>query len=268
MSNCLICYKNVSNEIPLSSGGMIHSSCLQALQKETIEINNLLSKTEGHVNKLKSDLAKRDTLVFKVFSVLSKPEFTSEELEEQIIALNEKKPSVSAKASNLNQRLSNLYDFFTSYPPDWNERREMVVQRDGEQCYNCGNFRPLHLHHVTSLGRGGSNKVSNLRLLCERCHSQKHGGRNFSDTFRDSTTAFSKRIPDIENAIQQNRRISFGYRKPSQKGFKKRTIMPKKLVNFPHQHGDSSTLCVMGFCELRSADRTFALKRMRGLKVL
>ena len=268
MTICKLCKKSVVNEIPLSIGGMIHKLCLQSLQNKEMEIKSLLNRIEIQVNNLNIDLSKRDSVVYKVISIFSKPDFTAEEIKDQIAALSEKIPPLSNKYSNINQELSSIYDFLTTYPPDWNKRRELVIQRDGELCDRCGSYRKLHLHHVISLGRGGSNKISNLKLLCEKCHSKKHGGRNFTGEFRDSETAFSKRIPAIQSAIEQKRRIFFGYRKPSQKGFKNRTIVPKELINIPHQHGDGSTLCVLGFCELRKANRNFALKRMRGLKAL
>ena len=249
-------------------GGMIHNSCLQALQDEKMEIKSLLNRVEINLERLKTDLSKRNSIAYKVVSIFSKPEFSAEEIEGQIAELSEKIPQLSNKHSRLNKELSSIYDFLTTYPPDWNDRRNLVIQRDGELCDRCGTHRKLHLHHVISLGRGGSNKILNLKLLCEKCHSKKHGGRNFSGEFRESESAFSKRIPEIQNAIKLSKQISFGYRKPSQKGFKKRTILPKELINIPHQHGDGSTLCVKGFCELRRAKRTFALKRMRGLKVL
>lgn len=268
MTICRICRKSVANEIPLSIGEMIHKSCLQSLQNDDMEIKSLLSQIEIHLNNLKIDLSKRNGVAYKFISIFSKPKFTAEEIEGQIAALHEKIPLLNNKYLNLNRELSSIYDFLTTYPPDWNERRELVIQRDGEFCGKCGSYRRLHLHHVISLGRGGSNKISNLKFLCEKCHSKKHGGRIFSGEFRESETALSNRIPAIQSAIEQNRRISFGYKKPFQKGFKKRTIVPKELVNIPHQHDDESTLCIMGFCELRKANRNFALKRMRGLKVL
>lgn len=48
----------------------------------------------------------------------------------------------------------------------------------------------------------------------------------------------------------------------------KRTVIPDEIVNIDHQRDAGSTLCVTGFCELRNAERTFALKRMKGLNVL
>jgi len=187
---CRICKKGVSNGIPLSTGGMIHKSCLQSLQNEEMEAKNLLNRVELHLKKLKNDLARRNSLTYKLVSLFSKSNLSAEEIEEQIAEVNKKTPQLSTKHSRLKNELSIIYDFLTTYPPDWNDRRIMVVQRDGEFCDQCGTHRKLHLHHIISLGRGGSNKISNLKFLCEKCHSKQHGGRNFSDEFNESESAF------------------------------------------------------------------------------
>jgi predicted DNA-binding transcriptional regulator YafY len=105
-------------------------------------------------------------------------------------------------------------------------------------------------------------------MLCENCHSKDHGGRDFSGEFNSSETAFSKRIANIRYAIANGKRINFVYRKPEEDIHKQRTIKPTELINLDHHRDSGSTLCVRGYCELRKAERTFALKRMRGLKVI
>lgn len=69
------------------------------------------------------------------------------------------------------------------YPPDWGERRRAVYRRDDYTCQRCGaqsgphasgDGVPLHAHHVVPLSEGGSNQLSNLLTLCERCHDEAH----------------------------------------------------------------------------------------------
>ena len=71
------------------------------------------------------------------------------------------------------------------YPPDWSARRRKVYQRDNWTCQRCGrksgphrgsNSPTLHAHHRTPLSVGGSNALSNLTTLCERCHDGEHRG--------------------------------------------------------------------------------------------
>lgn len=63
-----------------------------------------------------------------------------------------------------------------SYPEDWPAIREAVRVRD-QQCVNChasGDEIAFNIHHVVPLSQGGSNRMSNLVLLCDRCHAAAH----------------------------------------------------------------------------------------------
>lgn len=58
------------------------------------------------------------------------------------------------------------------------ERNEAVRDRDRHRCANCRASGPdvtLDVHHVVPRGRGGSDRMSNLVLLCRRCHDAAHG---------------------------------------------------------------------------------------------
>lgn len=58
------------------------------------------------------------------------------------------------------------------------ETREAVHERDRGQCVNCGATDPdsiLDVHHIVPRGRGGSDQLSNLALLCRQCHDAAHG---------------------------------------------------------------------------------------------
>lgn len=72
---------------------------------------------------------------------------------------------------------------YEGYPPDWNERRKAVRERDGGCCTKCGwpkgyqrRARDLHVHHVQRLSTGGNNSMSNLVTLCHVCHREEEGG--------------------------------------------------------------------------------------------
>jgi len=51
----------------------------------------------------------------------------------------------------------------------WGEIRARVYERDGA-CVRCSSIRRLQVHHRVPLHAGGSNELSNLELLCARCH--------------------------------------------------------------------------------------------------
>jgi hypothetical protein len=217
---------------------------------------------------LKLEIEKRNSLIFKFVSFFSKPSSDVTEIEKEVTDVQETIAQLSENLSSLKNNAARIYDYFLTYPPDWDERREKVIKKYGNQCSNCNNWARLHLHHVVPLSKGGSNKIENLTLLCENCHSDSHGGRNLSCEFVKTETAFSKRVGNIRYAIAQRKRINFEYKKPTDIRHKKRTVKPTELIYIDHVRDSGKTLCVRGFCELRNAERTFALKRMKGLKVL
>lgn len=60
--------------------------------------------------------------------------------------------------------------------------RKQLAERDGVNCYICGNpmnFESLRrktgatIDHVIPKSKGGSNKLSNLRLAHRRCNEAK-----------------------------------------------------------------------------------------------
>lgn len=70
----------------------------------------------------------------------------------------------------------------------------------------------------------------------------------------------------IEEAIRVGNDIQFSY--VDRKGTRTcRTITPYRLTRYYHLRGFGSSLCVEGFCKLRIAQRTFALKRMSNVEV-
>ena len=248
---------------------MIHESCLDSIQVQEHEIRNEIITQQDKLNRLWSEIERREGLVFKIVSIFSKPDVDTAEIEKSIPITESKITQLSSALGSLQARVAPIYDYFLTYPPDWEKRRDEVAKRDGEQCSKkCSSWRQLHLHHIKPLSKGGSNKISNLKLLCEKCHSMKHGGRDFSGEFSNSETAFSKRVANIRYAIKNGKRIKFGYKKPRDKSHKQRTVIPTELVNVDHIRDSGSTLCVRGYCELRKAERVFALKRMRGLKAI
>ncbi len=78
------------------------------------------------------------------------------------------------------------------------ETREAVHERDRSQCVNCGASGPdvtLDVHHIVPRGQGGSNRLSNLALLCRQCHDAAHGDGTaptvqFSSTGNMDTDSF------------------------------------------------------------------------------
>lgn len=54
----------------------------------------------------------------------------------------------------------------------WKNLRKIVWLRDGRKCKRCQarlKLTECHIDHIIS-GKRGTNKLSNLRVLCRRCH--------------------------------------------------------------------------------------------------
>ena len=59
--------------------------------------------------------------------------------------------------------------------------REYLLEKWGRQCAYCGKTdTPLEVEHIHPKSKGGSNRVSNLTLACNRCNQSK-GNRDVED---------------------------------------------------------------------------------------
>ena len=263
---CELCKKGITHGISLSNGRQVHKLCISNLEKELEEKSDKLNVFQKELSISKE---KPKTIFKKISSLLSK----SPQIEDlQTTKVIEKKISYLLSSMDSNKtRLKSIYDYWLDYPPDWEERKKEVYEQNQTQCSKCdSSIKKLHVHHKIPLSRGGNNKISNLTLLCEDCHSMVHGGRDISIDFKsaDSKTAFSRRVSNIQYAVENGLKIEFRYKKPEEVLHTIRRVRPKKLLEIEHIHDNNKTLCVLGYCELRCAERNFALKRMKGLKVI
>jgi HNH endonuclease/WYL domain len=169
------------------------------------------------------------------------------------------------QAEGISKKATAVFDLMLDYPPDWSLRTAAVARRDRE-CTSCGSIRNLQTHHIVPLSKGGTNKLNNLKLLCESCHQRAHGGRTFSGTKSDKPLAISNRVQLLREAIDLRKDVEFMYQKPTDTSYKKRRVTPYSLTEINHKQGEGQTLCLNGYCHLRRAERSFALKRMKGLK--
>lgn len=56
----------------------------------------------------------------------------------------------------------------------WKTIKENVLKRYHYRCAWCKSKKNLTIDHKIELYRGGSNQPSNLRVLCEACHKDRH----------------------------------------------------------------------------------------------
>lgn len=65
------------------------------------------------------------------------------------------------------------FDTFDGYPPDWPERQEFVLKRDGHRCRLCSSTENLHVHHVWPVSFSSNHTPQNLVTLCRACHMKQ-----------------------------------------------------------------------------------------------
>ncbi len=73
------------------------------------------------------------------------------------------------------------------------ETREYLLEKWGRKCAYCGKENiPLQIEHIIPRSRGGSNRISNLCLACEKCNLAK-GTKSIED--------FLKKKPELLRKI-------------------------------------------------------------------
>ena len=66
--------------------------------------------------------------------------------------------------------------------------RASFMAQCSRECGNCGSADDLEIHHIVPIIYGGTNRYTNLAVLCGACHDRAHGGRdsdNWGDTKRE-----------------------------------------------------------------------------------
>ena len=58
------------------------------------------------------------------------------------------------------------------------ERSQRLCENiiDGRRCMSPGDWRGQHYHHVVHRSQGGGDELSNLLLVCPKCHDRFHLG--------------------------------------------------------------------------------------------
>ena len=51
--------------------------------------------------------------------------------------------------------------------------KKLVFIRDNHRCVKCGSTKNFELHHIIPHAMGGSSRLENLQLLCQRCNRMK-----------------------------------------------------------------------------------------------
>ena len=258
MTICFNCKQGCtsSESHTLLTGKIICNSCLK---KDTILSTNYTIAYSSQLFSLKHELSHLRSGFFSSFFKGEK----IKQIEREITYVENNLNSEKRKIITQNK----LCEILIDYPPDWNLRKEIALLDAGGKCVRCGSSYNLHMHHTIRLSQGGSNHLNNLSILCCQCHSKEHGGKNLGNSQNNSELALSKRLKTIEDAIFNDKNISFGYRKTGEKEFTRRKIKPSSIVTEKRQDG-SISICVKGFCHTRKEERQFSLSKMERMTML
>ncbi|MCF6331040.1 MAG: HNH endonuclease [Sulfurimonas sp.] len=62
---------------------------------------------------------------------------------------------------------------------DWHELKQKLKSLQGNKCCLCKSKNNLNVHHIT-YERLGNEELSDLRLLCRKCHIRQHEHYGYS----------------------------------------------------------------------------------------
>jgi hypothetical protein len=216
--HCLICNNSVVDGKNLSDGRVLHPECLDSLQKQYTMISDVITTKKREVVNFEQELIRENGIFRKISYVFSGRESRSIELERSIFMAKLVINKNIGEHTRIYLLLTEIYDYYLEYPPDW-ETRKKEKFAEGRYCERCGIFSKLQVHHDIPIGKGGSNKIENLVILCDSCHKQAHGVDSFRNTLGVVSDAFDDKISLIREAIVQLSDIEFLYKKPTDDSF-------------------------------------------------
>jgi 5-methylcytosine-specific restriction endonuclease McrA len=120
------------------------------------------------------------------------------------------------------------------------EVREYLLEKWQRKCAYCGKMDiPLQIEHLIPKSRGGSNRISNLALACEKCN-QKKGTRTATEFgFPDLTDKAKSPLKDAA-AVNASRwalyRLLQNEKLPVSVGTGARTKYNRTQQNYPKAH--------------------------------
>ena len=256
---CIVCWKLTGHMESLSDGCLYHPTCHDDLLRR-------IKKTAAQLEECKHNFNGLAEAVDKIINPLSE---LLDTVPDQVDAADaEGAPSAPAASAvqlsmqlyALNKQLMRLYDTWLTYPPDWEARCREVFRRKG-RCEHCGTVDGLNIYHVIPISCGGVHLVENLALLCRGCHERCSDGETFSHMQSAQERAFGRCVRLIQKAISKASLLHFRYADSSGRR-STRTLEPEEMRR------EGMSLCVYGYCFMRHDYRTFAVKRMRDVRIL
>jgi len=282
---CVICAGECSGELALSTGQALHTQCYEQLSDKIAHFKTqraaplpserILAELEQQRARLQRDYVDQKRLHVQLIGFLRGSQSPLESLGTEIASLQLRAQTqahlahkervlldgeLNAAIGAATDQLKAVHDFWLTYPPDWEDRRQQALA-SASRCGECGSVRALHVHHLIAVAQGGSHQPANLRVLCEQCHSRRHGGKQFSYDDSAPTSKYAEKVDLIQQAIDAGECIRFSYRKYEGES-STRTIRPDAFSRV------GKSTCLSGHCFLRNAERVFAVQRMSRIRIV
>lgn len=185
------------------------------------------------------------SIIKKIFS--KKDEFISEKMNNNADLFSNK--------NNNNQTNGDSFNYF-------NENRDKLfdelVKLQGKGCQNCKSKDNLQVHHKIPVSFGGSNEISNLKILCKNCHEKIHGYKFNNDYSRREIR--SKKTSEIINAINNGNLVRIEYL-DFNGNETNRVVKPLEVYKDRYYY-------VRGHCYLRNAERNFRISRIKEVDII
>lgn len=237
----------------------------QELIKATSVIHKIISFFTGSENReanaIEEELLRCKTTYNNIINTIK---ISSEQEEETLKKLGD----AILKREPIYKTLELLFDYWPTYPPDWDERCAEILQKKSHCEAGGEHHGVLHVHHIKPLSLGGSNKTSNLKVFCERHHLKEHKVSKFEDEGEENETGiditpnkrvFNRKILMLNKAIKHKEKIFMHYQNKYGERTK-RTIEPFNVYKLYNR------IYVEAYCHLRCENRTFRVSRILSLE--
>ena len=90
-----------------------------------------------------------------------------------------------------------------------------IKKRDGKKCYLCNSTDNLYVHHIKTVGSGGTDEYNNLITLCHTCHMEKAHGKDkahYRNVFEEYVSQFQRPI-DWDQVMIASKKAKDKYKK-------------------------------------------------------
>lgn len=178
-----------------------------------------------------------------------------------------KEKEVKQGYSSLNLNDRETREKITRSLNEWEDVRQNAFSHYGRFCSNCNHRgtleNPLNIHHILSPILGGTNDISNLKVLCRNCH-QLVTEHKLSDKFvvphdYGMHVVVDDKVQALKRAIDTNTLVSIHYVN-GENIESSRVIQPKKL------YIKNNKKYIVGYCYMRNEDRTFLVSRIKEIR--